>query len=423
MAARSTPLAPPLSISHYELSGRVGAGQTGLLYRARDTHTQSFVAIQIIPADLVERNHFDRLNAEFQRASPLEHPNILRLIDFGRESGFIYIVTEWIEGTVLSQMIQAHTRLAEDISIRIVAQIAQAIDYLLINNYATFRVRNRKIVIRTDGVAKLVSFAPASGCLPSSPMPGLALSSASPLDAPVYDPKTTRVEDPVYSLGATLFEMVTGREFIPPPPSSGEQPEASQQRSSSRNSSRRRRPVTPRRIPGLTERVEAAILRAIDDDHTKRPGSCAEFVTILYGRSRATGSAKADVRPLAPDQDNRRAHVRYALGVGTSATIHDSVLEPPLPDGPKSQEIWPLVIRDISAGGVGILLARRCEVGTELLIEMVAGPNRKARSFPVRVVRVKRENHGHWAHGCQFLQELDEQQVNALLDCSMRSSV
>src|SRR5438046_758746 len=92
MASRSTPSAPPLSIGRYELSGRVGTGQTGMLFRARDSETQNFVAVQLIPSDAIDRAHFDRLNAEFQRALPLEHPNILRLLDFGRESSFVYLV-------------------------------------------------------------------------------------------------------------------------------------------------------------------------------------------------------------------------------------------------------------------------------------------------------------------------------------------
>ena len=410
MSVRSTHSAPPLSIGRYELSGRVGVGRTSTLFRARDTETGLSAAVQLIPADLCkERGLFERLHTDFQAAVLLDHPNILRLLDFGRESGYWYVATEWVEGTTLAQMIQAHTRISEEIAIRIVAQIGQAIDYLLVGNFASYRVRVSKIVIRNDGVAKLVTFAPARGCIPSSPMPGLSSSGVSVLDAPLVDPAQSRLEDPVYALAVTLFESVTGREWIPPEPPG----EPAPGRSSSR---RRRSSVIPPRIPGLSDRVELAIRRATDPDPDKRPGSCAEFLKILHNRPRTAGTAKADARPTITDADNRRAHVRYALGIGSSGTIHDSVFDSPFDDGPKSQEIWPLVIRDLSAGGVGILLARRCEVGTELLIELVAGPNRVSRTLPVRVVRVKRENHGHWAHGCQFLQELSEDEVASLLD-------
>jgi serine/threonine protein kinase len=414
MTTRSTPIAPPLSVGRYELSGRIGAGQTGMLFRARHTETQNFVAVQLIPSDQVDRGLFDRLSAEFQRALPLEHPNVLRLLDFGREGGYVYLISDWVEGTVLAQMIQAHKRLSEDIAVRLVAQVGQAIDFLLTGNYATYKVRTSNIVLRTDGVAKLVSFAPAAGCLPSSPMPGLNLASSSPLDEPLYDPAKARVEDPVFALGTTLFEMVTGREWTGPQPPPAPPPGVY------RSTRRRARAVAAARIPGLSDRVELAIRRATDSDHERRPASAADFLKLLHHRPRATPTAKVDARAVTPDTDNRRAHVRYALGVGSSGTIHDSVFEAPHPDSPKSPEVWPLVVRDLSAGGVGILLARRCEVGTELLIELVAGPDRTPRTLPVRVVRVKRENHGHWAHGCQFLEVLAEDELASLLDHANR---
>jgi serine/threonine protein kinase len=409
MATRSTTSAPPLSVGRYELSGRVGVGRTSTLFRAREIETGAPAAVQLIPGDLhKEPGLFERLHTTFQAALPLDHPNIVRLVDFGRESGYWFVATEWIEGTTLSQMIQAHTRISEEIAIRVVTQIGQAIDFLLAGEFASYRVRTTKIVIRNDGVAKLVTFSPARGCIPSSPMPGVPTAAASPLDSTLIDPAQSRLEDPVYALATVLFECVTGREWVRDEP----QPEAAPGRSSSR---RRRSSATLMRPPGLSERVELAVRRATDRDPDKRPGSCAEFLKLLYHRPRA-GGAKADSRPAATDADNRREHVRYALGVGSSGTIHDSVFGSPLDDGPKSQEVWPLVVRDVSAGGVGLLLARRCEVGTELLIEMVMGPNRVPRTLAVRVVRVKRENHGHWAHGCQFLRQLTEEELASLLD-------
>jgi serine/threonine protein kinase len=413
MAVRSTPSAPPLSIGRYQLSGRIGVGRTSTLFRAQHTETGTTAAIQLIPADAcTEHGLFERLHADFQAAALLEHPNIFRLLDFGRERGYWYVAAEWIEGATLAQMIQAHSRISEEIAIRVTAQIGQAIDYLLAGNYASYRVRVSNIVLRNDGVAKLVTFAQARGCIPSSPIPGLSNPGVSALDAPLVDPAQARMEDPIYALAVTLFEIVTGREWVPPEPP-GEPPR-------SRSSRRRRSSAAPLRVPGLSERVGQAIRCATDPDPDKRPGSCAEFVKLLYNRPRVAGTAKADVRPVA-DADNRRAHVRYALGIGSSGTIHDSVFDSPFDAAPKSPEVWPLVIRDLSAGGVGLLLARRCEVGTELLIELAAGPDRAPRTFPVRVVRVKRENHGHWGHGCQFLQELDEAELGSLLDHLGRS--
>ena len=78
-------------------------------------------------------------------------------------------------------------------------------------------------------------------------------------------------------------------------------------------------------------------------------------------------------------------------------------------------ESWPLVVRDVSAGGAGVLLARRFEPGTELAIELAGGPGAPARRLPARVVRVRADRGGCWVHGCAFDPPLDGQQLAALL--------
>jgi serine/threonine protein kinase len=401
MAARTLLHTPPLSIGRYALASRVVSGRYGSLYRARDTETDALAAVQLIPVDAQkDPGLFDRLQAEFALASSLEHPNVLRLFDFGRESGYWYVATEWLECTTLARAIQLHTRLAEETAIRTIAQVGQALDYVQQGNLVC-RPNLNNIVIRNDGVAKLVTFGPAAGCVPLAPLAGS--KTPSPLDLPLPDPADAPVAEPIYCLAVTLYAAVTGQAWAPPVRVE-QRPERS----------RRRAQVRPR-IVGLTGRVEAAVGAATAADVAARPKTAAEFLRLLHGRYRTAGTAKGDSRILMPDTENRRTHVRYAVGVGSSGRIHNSVLEAD-GDGSTSQEIWPLVIRDVSLGGVGLLLARRCEVGTDLMIVMNTGSGRPAKTVSVRVVRVKRENHGHWAHGCMFLDPLSEEDLGGLLD-------
>jgi hypothetical protein len=97
--------------------------------------------------------------------------------------------------------------------------------------------------------------------------------------------------------------------------------------------------------------------------------------------------------------------------MGANAVIHSSVFEGDQPSG----ELWPLVIQDVSVSGIGILLARRCEPGTELSVEILS-PDHETWSLPVRVVRVRRDQYGHWMHGCMFLTPLDEVELTTLLN-------
>jgi hypothetical protein len=168
-------------------------------------------------------------------------------------------------------------------------------------------------------------------------------------------------------------------------------------------------------VTGLSERVELAVRWATDYDPKKQPVSCAEWLKLLRSKSRAPAAPRPDSRPEHEQTDNRRASVRYAVGVGSSCTINTSVFDSNPGEQTDSGAIWPLVVRDVSSGGIGILLARRCEPGTELLIELVTEGNNQTRSLPVRVVRVRRDTLGHWVHGCEFLEPLDESSLNAVL--------
>ncbi|MBY0459377.1 MAG: PilZ domain-containing protein, partial [Gemmataceae bacterium] len=110
---------------------------------------------------------------------------------------------------------------------------------------------------------------------------------------------------------------------------------------------------------------------------------------------------------------DRRGAVRYALGVGTNCTINRSVFDPPGTPGGAADDSWPLVVQDVSATGVGLLLARRCEPGAELILEVPAGDG--VLALAVRVVRVRKDGFGHWAHGCAFPAPLGRTELYALI--------
>ncbi|HSQ56563.1 MAG TPA: PilZ domain-containing protein, partial [Gemmata sp.] len=99
------------------------------------------------------------------------------------------------------------------------------------------------------------------------------------------------------------------------------------------------------------------------------------------------------------------------LGYGTCASIDTAVFG----GGEDTEELWPLTVRDVSTGGVGVVLARRFEVGTELTIELGTGPTSTPRRLPVRVVRIEPDSLGHWVHGCSFVSKLAEEELVALL--------
>ena len=97
-------LAPGVRLGPYLVTGSLGAGGMGEVYKARDTRLDRIVAIKILPGDFADdvtaRERFER---EARTASALNHPNILSVFDVGREAGAEFLVTELIDGTTLRQ--------------------------------------------------------------------------------------------------------------------------------------------------------------------------------------------------------------------------------------------------------------------------------------------------------------------------------
>ena len=168
--------------------------------------------------------------------------------------------------------------------------------------------------------------------------------------------------------------------------------------------------LTPMRnlVPGISERVEEAARRALAVKPAERPATCLEFFKLLTVRRSAEIDPAAMVKTPGSE---RRAFVRHPLGVGTFATVDTAIYG----GTGETDELWPLVVRDVSAGGIGVLLARRFEMGTELTIELTTGNESAPRMLAARVVRIEPEKNGHWVHGCAFRHPLSQDELDALV--------
>jgi eukaryotic-like serine/threonine-protein kinase len=94
------------SLLHYRVEDKIGEGGMGVVYKARDTHLDRFVAIKVLPPDRVadpERRR--RFVQEAKAASALRHPNIVTIHDIAEESGIAFIVMEYVPGKPLSRLI------------------------------------------------------------------------------------------------------------------------------------------------------------------------------------------------------------------------------------------------------------------------------------------------------------------------------
>jgi eukaryotic-like serine/threonine-protein kinase len=218
------PLAAGTKLGPYEIGAPLGAGGMGEVYRARDTRLERTVAIKILPAGLsndpVRKQRFER---EAKIISSLNHPHICVLHDIGHQDGIDYLVMECVEGETLAKRLEKGP-LPLDQVLKCGAQIADALDKAHRNGVVHRDLKPGNIVLAATG-AKLLDFGLAK---PVSLLASAATLTAATPRASVTEEGTIvgtfqymspeQVEgkevdgrSDIFSLGAVLYEMVTGQ--------------------------------------------------------------------------------------------------------------------------------------------------------------------------------------------------------------------
>jgi eukaryotic-like serine/threonine-protein kinase len=208
----------------YEIVAPLGAGGMGEVYRGRDTRLDRTVAIKILPPhfadDATRRQRFER---EAKVISSLNHPNICTLHDVGRQDGVEFIVMEYLEGESLGERLSKGPLPAAQV-LQYGTQIASALDKAHRGGVTHRDLKPGNIILTKSG-AKLLDFGLAKADV--APSIGATITDATPRPMPVtrmgsvigtipymspeqLDGKETDARSDIFSLGAVLYEMVTG---------------------------------------------------------------------------------------------------------------------------------------------------------------------------------------------------------------------
>ena len=122
---------PGTKLSHYEIRQKIGAGGMGEVYLARDKKLDRKVAIKILNEKFsADESNLNRFVSEAKAASALNHPNILTIYEFGDSDGVHFIVSEFINGETLRDLLRKSSiKLAEilDISIQVAGALCAAV--------------------------------------------------------------------------------------------------------------------------------------------------------------------------------------------------------------------------------------------------------------------------------------------------------
>jgi hypothetical protein len=151
---------PPLTrIGKYEITGLLGRGGMGLVYRAFDKHLGREVAIKTITEGFAgDPEMLERFYREAAKTGMLKHSNIVTVYDLGEQEGFPYIVMEYVAGEALDRVIQSARPLPLVFRLKIIEQVCSALAYAHRNDVIHRDVKPANVIVQPDGVAKLLDF-------------------------------------------------------------------------------------------------------------------------------------------------------------------------------------------------------------------------------------------------------------------------
>lgn len=198
-------------VDRYEILEKIGTGGMSDVYKAKDHKLNRFVAVKVLKQEFSENANFvSKFRIEAQAAAGLMHPNIVNVYDVGEEGENHYIVMELVEGITLKKYIEKKARLSVKEAVSIAIQVSMGIEAAHNNHIIHRDIKPQNIIISKEGKVKVTDFgiakAATSNTITSNVMGSVHYTSPEQARGGYSDEKSD-----IYSLGVTMFEMLTGR--------------------------------------------------------------------------------------------------------------------------------------------------------------------------------------------------------------------
>ncbi len=287
---REAPLAdneaPPriagLKLAHFEIEERIGVGGMGAVFRGRDERLDRTVAIKVLgPSQVRDPASVQRFQNEARAAARLDHDNIVRVFFIGEDSGVPFIAYEFVTGTNIRNMIRSKGRLDPAEAVNYTLQIAQALKHTSAFGVVHRDIKPSNIIVTGSGRAKLVDLGLARKAQPEQvsdlTMAGTTLGTfdyISPEQA--KDPRNVDVRSDIYSLGCTLYHMLTG---APPYPEGTVLQKLLDHQGSKAPDPSLKNPAVSRRLAAVVQKMMASD----PDERYQRPEDVTHDLLVVAG--------------------------------------------------------------------------------------------------------------------------------------------